>query len=188
MVTTLALAAIFMQQASIEGNPRASVRVVIYEDLQCSDCAALRNTMDSYFLPKFGEKVAFEHRDFPLPKHEWARKAAYAARQFDRARPGAGLDFRRYVLQRVKQISPEMLDERIREFAVREGLDPIDALRAGTDPTIEAAVEKDYREGIARGVSKTPTVYVGDKIFIERFTRDALAAAITAEIEKASKQ
>ncbi|NWF85183.1 MAG: thioredoxin domain-containing protein, partial [Bryobacteraceae bacterium] len=56
----------------VEGNPSSPVRVVIYEDLQCSDCAAFRKMLDEKLLPRYGSKVAFEHRDFPLAKHSWA--------------------------------------------------------------------------------------------------------------------
>ena len=65
----------------IEGDPKSSVRVIIYEDLQCPDCADFRRMLDTQLLPRFAAKVAFEHRDFPLAKHAWARKAAIAARE-----------------------------------------------------------------------------------------------------------
>ena len=54
----------------------SKVRVLIYEDLQCPDCAEFRRMMDEKILPRYGERVAFIHRDFPLAKHAWARKAA----------------------------------------------------------------------------------------------------------------
>lgn len=168
----------------IEGNPRAKLRVVIYEDLQCSDCAAFRQMLDEYLLPRYGSQVAFEHKDFPLPKHSWARRAAVAARHFERVRPDAGLQFRRYILSNIKQTSAEIFDERVREFARENGFEPADALAALRSSELDEAVEKDYQEGIARGVSKTPTVYVIDKAFIERFKRDAVATAIEKALEQ----
>jgi len=75
-------AALCAQQPLIEGNPSSQVRVVAYEDLQCPDCAVYRRMMDERLLPAYRDKVAFEHRDFPLPRHTWARKAAIAARFF----------------------------------------------------------------------------------------------------------
>jgi protein-disulfide isomerase len=67
----------------IEGTANSPVKVLIYEDLQCPDCADLRHMLDDRLLPKYGSRVTFEHRDFPLTKHAWARKAAVAARFFD---------------------------------------------------------------------------------------------------------
>ena len=57
-----------------EGNPTSPVKVVIYDDLQCSDCQNFRTMLDQKILPRYGDKVAFVHRDFPLGKHYWARK------------------------------------------------------------------------------------------------------------------
>ncbi|HPQ16423.1 MAG TPA: thioredoxin domain-containing protein, partial [Bryobacteraceae bacterium] len=79
LMAALALAA---QKPLVEGNPSSRVRVVIYEDLQCPDCANFRRMLDEKLLPKYAATVAFEHRDFPLPKHSWARKAAIASRFF----------------------------------------------------------------------------------------------------------
>jgi protein-disulfide isomerase len=78
----LMLAAIgsFAEGPIVEGNPKAAVRVIIYEDLQCPDCAVLRKMLDEKLLPKYKDRVAFEHRDVPLAKHSWARQAAIAAR------------------------------------------------------------------------------------------------------------
>jgi protein-disulfide isomerase len=162
----------------IEGNPRAKLRVVIYEDLQCPDCAELRQTLDNYLLPRYGAQVAFEHKDFPLPKHSWARKAAVAARHFERVRPGAGVEFRRFMLSRIKDTPLERLEERVREFARQNDLDPADAVAALRSTELDELVEEDYQEGIARGVKKTPTVYVNDVVFIEKVRRGELGTAI----------
>ena len=67
------------EQPMIEGNPKSNVRVVIFEDLQCPDCAVFRKMLDEKLLPKYKATVAFEHHDFPLAKHSWARQAAVAA-------------------------------------------------------------------------------------------------------------
>ena len=82
----------------VEGNPSSPVRVIIYQDLQCGDCLVFRQMMDSTLLPKFGSRVAFEHRDFPLPKHSWAREAAQASHFFAAIKPELALEFQRQTL------------------------------------------------------------------------------------------
>src|SRR5450759_2714195 len=69
-------------QAVVEGLASSPVRVIAYEDLQCPDCATYRKMLDEKLLAAYRAKAAFEHRDFPLPKHSWARPAAVAARFF----------------------------------------------------------------------------------------------------------
>ena len=66
-------------QHVIEGALQSPVRVLIYEDLQCPDCTDFRRMLDTQLLPRYAAKVRFEHRDFPLAKHVWARKAAISA-------------------------------------------------------------------------------------------------------------
>lgn len=183
-MNAILFAALTLAQAVVEGNPRAAVRVVIYEDLQCADCAALRLMLDDYLVRRYGSKVAFEHRDFPIPKHDWARRGAVAARYFESQRPEAGVMFRRYIFAMLKKTNSNVFDERVRDFARQEGFDAIDAVRSLADEALEAAVEKDYREGVARGISKTPTVIINDEIFVEKFSRDAIASAIERALSK----
>ena len=90
--------ALFAQKTIVEGRPDSPVRAIIYEDLQCPDCAAFRRMMDEKLLPAYGDKVAFVHRDFPLAKHAWARRAAIAARFFTDRKPELGLAYRRYTM------------------------------------------------------------------------------------------
>src|SRR5579875_2251909 len=82
----------------VEGNPATKVRVVIYEDLQCPDCAVFRTMLDEKLLPRYGDRVAFEHHDFPLDKHKWARPAAIISRYFTSIRPQLGIQYRQYMM------------------------------------------------------------------------------------------
>ena len=162
----------------VEGNGDSAVRVVVYENLQCGDCQTYRLMLDSTLLPRFGAAVAFEHRDFPLPKHNWARLAAAAARYFDSIDPAQGVEFRRRTLAQVKQLGVDTFLTHVSAFAAGCGVRAPEAVAAIGDPRWAAAVEADYQEGVARGVVKTPTVYVGNRAFIEIFTVAELSAAI----------
>ncbi|MCX6636102.1 MAG: thioredoxin domain-containing protein [Acidobacteria bacterium] len=176
--------ALCAQQPLIEGNPSSQVRVVAYEDLQCPDCAVYRRMMDEKLLPAYRDKVAFEHRDFPLPRHTWARKAAIAARFFQELKPEVAVDYRRYTLANVKQMTPVNFKDRLAEFASGHGVDPARALAALDEPRFGEMVEKDYQDGVARGVSKTPTVFVNGQPFIETFTVEEISKAIDAELKR----
>src|SRR5690349_15872189 len=94
-ISLLMASTLFAQKPLVEGNASSSVRVVIWEDLQCPDCAAFRQMMDKDLLPKFAGTVRFEHRDFPLAKHAWARPAAIAARFFETVSPELAIEFRK---------------------------------------------------------------------------------------------
>jgi protein-disulfide isomerase len=167
-----------------EGNPASQVRVVVYEDLQCPDSAAYRRMLDEKLLPAYQDRVAFEHRDFPLPRHAWARKAAIAARFFEETRPELAVEFRRQMLANLRQITADNFNDRLAEFARRNGADPAQAIAALAEPRYNDLVEKDYQDGIARDVSKTPTVFVNGRAFVETFTVEEISKAIEEELKR----
>ena len=166
-----------------EGNAASPVRVIIYEDLQCSDCAAFAVMLEKQILPKYGSKAAFEHRDFPLPKHSWARKAAIASRFFESVRPELALEYRRATLAHQAKITPDNFTEKLVQFAKAHDLDVEKVMAGLKDPAIAAAVEKDFKEAVARGIGKTPTVLVDGEPFIESFTFKDIGASL----DKATK-
>jgi protein-disulfide isomerase len=172
---------------AVEGNPASKVRVVIWEDLACSDCAAFRRMMDEQLLPKYGDRVAFEHRDFPLPKHNWARPAAIAARHFDRLDHDLGVKFRRFMLAGLRETTLENFGGKVREFARSNDADAEKALAALKDEGLAKAVQEDYEEGVARGIGRTPTVFVNGRPFIETFTVEEISKGIEEALAEAKR-
>jgi protein-disulfide isomerase len=166
------------QQPSIEGLPESKVRVIIYEDLQCPDCAAFRRMLDDKIMPRYGDKIAFVHRDFPLAKHVWARKAAIASRYFGELKPELGLEYRRHIMSTIRETTPENFNDKLAEFARKNAVDPAAALAALNDSRLAGLVERDFQDGVARGVAKTPTVFVSGKPFIETFSLEELSHAL----------
>jgi len=191
MKTMLMLSAAAMTLAAqdrfIEGNPASAVRVLIYEDLQCPDCATFRAMMDQTLLPRFASTVAFEHRDFPLDKHSWARKAAIASRYFESISPQLALDYRQSMFAHLREIPKDKFEENLQAFATAHNLAPEKALAALGDAALAAAVEKDYQEGVARGVAHTPTVFVNGEPFIEHFPVEDVVKTIERELASSTK-
>jgi protein-disulfide isomerase len=175
--------ALFAKRSEIvEGNPASPVRVVIYEDLQCSDCERFRSLLDEKILPRYGSRVAFVHRDFPLGKHEWARQAAVAARWVYAQDPDLGITFRRELMAEHDHITPANLRGWLQEFAARNHLDEKGILDSITAPQLVAMVDQDYQGGVARGVAQTPTVYVGGQKLVETILYDDFARALDIEL------
>jgi protein-disulfide isomerase len=175
LASTIAVSA---EQPLVEGRTESKVRVLIYEDLQCPDCAAFRRMMDDKLLPRYGERVAFVHRDFPLAKHAWARKAAIAARYFTGVKPELGLAYRRHIMATIQETRAENFNDKLSTFARDNGIDPGQAVAALDDQQLAALVERDFQDGVARGVAKTPTVFVSGKPFIEHFSFEDISQSI----------
>jgi len=172
-------------QGLVEGRAGSPVRVVIYEDLQCPDCADLRVMMDKQILPKYGDRVEFVHRDFPLAKHAWARRAAVAARYFTEKDPQLGLEYRRHTMATQSETTADNFKDRMAEFARQHGLKPEDALAALDNPHYAESVEKDYQEGVGRGIVHTPTALVNGAPFIETFTFEEISKGIDDALAQA---
>jgi protein-disulfide isomerase len=173
------------QNPIVEGRADSSVRAVIYEDLQCPDCAAFRRMMDEKLLPVYSRKVAFVHRDFPLAKHAWARRAAIAARFFTDRNPALGLAYRRYAMAGQEATDERNFNARLAAFAKAHEIQPEAAVAALSNARYAELVEKDYQDGVSRGVVHTPTVFVNGKPFIESFTFEEISKSIDAALAQA---
>jgi len=172
---------------NIEGSETSPVRVIAYEDLQCPDSAAYRRMLDQHLLPQYASTVAFGHREFPLPNHNWARPAAIAARYFASVNPDAGIAFRRYCASELAEITNANFEAKLRAFAKAHKLDPEQAIAALHSASWARAVEEEYQEGRANGVVRTPTVFVNDEAFIEDFTLEEISEAIDAALAGTKK-
>jgi protein-disulfide isomerase len=140
--------------------------------------------MDRTLLPRFGATVAFEHRDFPLAKHAWARKASIAARYFATLSPEIAVEFRRKTMAHLRDIKADTFNDHVAAFARAHDIDPEKALAALNDPQLAAAVEADFQDGVARGIAHTPTVIVDGEPFIESFPVEDVAKSIGRALEK----
>ena len=168
----------------VEGNPDSPVKVTIYGDLQSGECQSLRAMLDEKLLPKYGKKVAFIHRDFPLGRHNWAREAAMAARWVHEQSPSLGIVFRRELLAEQDHITPANLKPWVREFATRNHLNP-DAIEASlTDQRLSTIVDQDIQMASARGLTKVPSVFVAGQMFAETIIYDDLARAIDSALAR----
>jgi len=178
VVLAAAAAGFAPAQRVVEGNPASPVRVIAYESLACGDCAVYRKMLDEKLLPKYGARVAFEHRDFPLAKQPWSRAAAVAARCLEENAPEKSVQFRRDILSARHGIAPDTLEAWLTAWAGRNGVDAAILVASLRNERYQALVESDSQDGIARGVSRTPTVFVDGAPFIETFTVDEISNAI----------
>ena len=184
----LAVAALLMAAGAkheiVEGNPASPVRVTIFEDLQCVDCQKLRTLMDEKILPRYGSRVAFIHRDFPLAKHDWARNAAIAARWVYERNPELGIEFRREILSEQTHITAGSLKSWLMDFAARNHLDADGIAASLNDQRLGTLVDQDYLGGLGRGVSHTPTILAGGQSIEETVVYEDFARLLDGELKQ----
>jgi protein-disulfide isomerase len=158
----------------VKGSESAPVEITEYADYQCPFC----QTFATLQMPTIEERLIrtgrlrWRYRDFPLQQHEFARLAAHSAacadeqgkywEQHDRIYEGQG------------EWSTGDADDRFRDYARAIGLDLArydQCMRSGKYAgRIQASVE----EGAKAGVSSTPTLLVGGRLYQGRIDSDAI--------------
>ena len=143
----------------------AKVAIVVFEDLECPDCARA-----APLVVEAGKtyKIPVVRYDFPLPQHLWSFDGAVLARFFGSKSPTLGVDFREYIFQHQQEITgTNPSDEagqkqRLRAAAEKFAQEHKVALPFVVDPQnkFANAVRADRDLGIRIGIQHTPTLYV----------------------------
>jgi protein-disulfide isomerase len=148
----------FAQSASnpaLKPPKGAAVAIVVFEDLECPDCARaaplLEEAAKTYGIPVV-------RHDFPLQMHPWSMDAAILARYFDTHSKKIGNQFRDTVFQHQLEINKDNLRAFADKFAQAQKID----LPFVVDPQgkLAALVEADRNLGNSIGLNHTPTIYV----------------------------
>jgi protein-disulfide isomerase len=147
-----------VQNISVDDDPargpaNAPVTIVEFTDFQCPACAAMHPVLEEV-LKSYGEKVRFVVRDFPLDRHENARKAAEAANAANAQ--GKFFDYIAILFKRQNALDIASL----KKYATELGLD-----RAKFDAALDrglyaAEVKRDIEDGEMYGVGVTPTIFI----------------------------
>ena len=147
-----------IQNISVDDDPSrgpatAPVTIVEFTDFQCPACAAMHPVIEE-ILKTYGDKVRFVVRDFPLDRHDNARKAAEAANAANAQ--GKFFEYIALLFKRQNALDTPSL----KKYATELGLD-----RAKFDAALDrgvyaSEVQRDVEEGEMYGVGVTPTIFV----------------------------
>jgi protein-disulfide isomerase len=141
--------------SSLKPPPGARVAIVVFEDMECPDCArAYPVVWDA--SRKYNVPVVL--RDFPLAMHPWSFDAAVFARYFDTKSQKLGDDFRGYIFQNQPQITKQNLREYVDMFA-SDNKAPLPFV-LDADGQLKAKVIADREMGTQIGLQHTPTIFV----------------------------
>jgi len=172
----------------LKGSPDAPVEITEFADFQCPFC----QTFATLQMPTIDERliqtgrVRWRYRDFPLQQHPFARLAAHSAACADEQ--GKYWDQH----QRIYEGQSEWSEARdagpiFRNYAKAAGLDlgRYDAcMKAGK---YAGRIQASYNEGVQVGVSSTPTLLIGDRLYKGRFDSDAIIKMVDSLAPRRSK-
>ena len=155
-VLLIAALAAAQDKASILRPPKgASVAIVIFEDLECPDCARAAPLVEQAARTY---KIPVVRHDFPLQMHPWAYDAAMLARFFDTHSKAVGNEFRDTVFKHQLEITKDRLRSFAEKFAAAHKIDL--PFVVDSDGKLAALIEADRQRGLQLGLQHTPTLYV----------------------------
>jgi len=135
------------------GPQNAPVLVVEFADYQCPYCQAIHPDLKK-LEAEFGDKVAFVFKDFPLPMHANAQKAAEAARCA--GAQGRFWDFHDLLFKNGRKFEVVQLKEQARTLGLDEARfnQCLDSSEQG------AAVQEDLTLAQRLGLTGTPSLFI----------------------------
>lgn len=139
--------------ARVRGTADAPITIVEFSDYQCPYCHQVEPTIEAV-LAKYGDKVRFAYRDFPLRNiHEHAEMAAEASR--------CALEQGKFWEYHDQLFKATNLDkESLVQYARSANVDQPKFESCLTSEKYKAEIDKDIEDGRKAGVSGTPTFFI----------------------------
>ncbi len=162
----------------MKGPETAIVTVTEYADFQCPACASAYTLINEPLLTKYGSRVRFEFRHFPLRAiHAYAYEAAQAAECA--ADQGKFWEFVDISYQQQKDLSSTM----IRTWGTTLGLDADLFDRCIRSKIKGDTIAADITEGEKLGVQGTPSYFVNGTR-VQTNNLEAISAAVDEVLSK----
>lgn len=157
-----------------KGSAQAQVTIVEFTDFQCPSCAQMQPMLDK-LVGEYGGRVRVVARDYPLPQHADAFKAAEAA---EAAREQG--KYWEYATKLFANQSALGVDS-LKQYATELGLDRAKFDAALDGEKFSGHVRRDLVDGDKVGVNATPSLFVNGRRVSDR-SYEGLKAAIESAL------
>ena len=146
-------------RVDLTGSPRkgsadSPIVIVEYSEYQCPFCRKAQSTMHE-LEEKYGDKVSFVFKHYPLAKHAQAKPAALAS--IAAKRQGKFWEYKHALFEHQKDLRTEGIYDQI---AQEVGLNMEQFHRDLADPTLEDQIKIDVVQAKKVGVTGTPCFFV----------------------------
>lgn len=173
------------QPPNMLGSPTATVTVEEFADFQCPTCATVHPALKQV-QSRYGSKIKFIFRNFPLSMHDKAYSAAVAAEAA--GMQGRFWDMQNQLFQNQQAWSsnPNYM-QLFTTYAENIGLNVEQFRNDMAGMQAKSRVDADLQRARGLNVNSTPTVYVNGKQ-APSVTVDILSQMIDAELQSAAAQ
>ena len=163
----------------VKGSESAPVEITEYADYQCPFCqtfATLQMPTIDERLIKTG-RLRWRYRDFPLQQHQFSRIAAHSAACADEQ--GKFWPQHEHIYEGQSEWAAARDAAGIfRRYAGEVGLDLAKYDACMSAGRYAGRIQASYDEGMRAGVSSTPTLLVGGRLYQGRFDSDAITRLV----------
>lgn len=161
-----------------KGPANAPVTIVEFSDFECPFCVKAEPTVKA-LLAKYPDKIKLVYRDFPLPMHPHAPKAAEAAHCAEDQ--GKYWEMHEKLFANNEKLGVADMKATAREIA---GLDAAKFDRCLDSGEKAPVVEKNRKAGEDAGVSGTPAFFINGRPLSGAQPLEAFTAIVDQELKK----
>ena len=164
------------------GNSNATVTMTEFSDFECPFCARFTRDTKPQIQQNYIDtgKVKFVFKEFPLPEHPDAEKAAEAA---ECAYDIDGLDAFWAMHDKMFANNQLLSETNLKRFAGEAGLNTTAFSLCLDSGVMRGRVQSDINEGQSRGVSSTPSFHINGQQMAGACAYSAFSAAINYTIQ-----
>jgi len=159
---------------AMQGSAQAPVKLIEFADYECPYCQKVAADVKR-LKAEYGDRLTLVYKDFPLPMHPHAQKAAEAARC-------AGVQGRYWDFHDQIFTDKQLDVVQLKDAAKRLNLDSTAFDRCLDSGEQAAAVGKDRSQGIAMGLTGTPSFFVNGHFFSGAVDYYTLKASIEQQL------
>ncbi len=145
-----------------KGLPTAAVTIVEFSDFQCPHCKEAQPAVEKILTAH--PEVKFVFQNYPLPMHDWARKAAaYADCVGHSSKSDVFWKFASDVFEAQSQITASNADEKLTALAAGAGAKGTEIAACAAAPATDGHIQKSIDLGNATEVTSTPTFFINGR-------------------------
>lgn len=145
----------------VRGNPEGKVVIVEFSDFECPYCLKFQST-GKQILEKYGDKIKWVFKDFPLDFHKNAMSAHLAASCVYKFKPEKFWQFYDTIFH-PNRTNEVFQIEFLKKTAINLGIKVQDFENCIQDPKTKEKIENNIAEGTKNGVSGTPAFFINGR-------------------------
>jgi len=162
------------------GNPEGKVVIVEFSDYECPFCQRAQK-VSAQVRAKYGDKIKWVFKDFPLDFHQNAMAAHIAGNCVFQHKPEQYWKFFDIIFSEDR--SPETLMEKnLEQLAVSLGVNQSTFKQCMTDESIINEIKEDISQGSKLGVTGTPAFFINGRLLSGALPLPEFEAIIDQEL------